>query len=128
MKTKAGMLCLAVAAVVSGSSSGPAPAVDTPGLITIIVQVTDAKTEKPVNQAHLTLIFRSKEGRSSRTKTLSYSAKTDAQGRCRFVYIPQGTVRLLVTEEGYQAFGREFDVSKDHSTLEVKLKPPQPLL
>jgi hypothetical protein len=99
-----------------------------PNLITITIVVTDAKTEKPVNQAHLTLVFRKKDSRNSRTKTLSYSAKTDAQGRGRFVYIPEGTVQLMVTNEGYQAFGREFEVSKDHATLEVKLKPPQPLL
>jgi hypothetical protein len=99
-----------------------------PNLITITVVVTDAKTEKPVNQAHLTLVFRKKDSRSARTKTLSYSAKTDAQGRGRFVYIPEGTVQLMVTNEGYQAFGREFEVSKDNATLEVKLKPPQPLL
>jgi len=97
-------------------------------LITITVVVTDAKTEKPVNQAHLTLVFSEKLGNAIRAKTHSYSAKTDAQGRGRFVYIPEGTVQLMVTNEGYQAFGREFEVSKDHATLEVKLKPPQPLL
>jgi hypothetical protein len=127
MKTRAITACLVLAAAISGVAVAgqEAPA---PNLITITVVVTDAKTEKPVNQAHLTLVFREKLGKAIRFKTLSYSAKTDAQGRGRFVYIPEGTVQLMVTNEGYQAFGREFEVSKDHATLEVKLKPPQPLL
>jgi Carboxypeptidase regulatory-like domain len=125
MKTRAIAACVLAA----GIWATPGRAQDqNPSLITITVVVTDAKTEKPVNQAHLTLIFREKEGRAIRYKTLSYTAKTDAQGHCRFLYVPEGTVQLLVTNEGYQAFGREFEVSKEHPTLEVKLKPPQPVL
>jgi len=102
-----------------------------PDLITVSVVVTDSETGKPVNQAHLTLLFQTGKDPNNalkRSKTISYSAKTDAQGRCRFVYIPEGPVKLLVTEERHQTFGQTFDVSKDHSTLEVKMKPPQPLL
>ena len=42
--------------------------------------------------------------------------------------IPEGTVLLIVTEEHHQTFGKQFDVSKQNSLLEVKLKPPQPVL
>ena len=128
MKIRGISACVALAAVTPGVALAQAQPSWAPNLITITVLVTDAKTEKPVSQAHLTLIFRKKESRASHTKTLSYSAKTDAAGRCRFVYIPEGTVQLLVTEERHQTFGREFDVTKDHSILEVKLKPPQPIL
>jgi hypothetical protein len=117
-----------MAAAISGAMIGRAQDQPPPPRITVTVVVTDAKTDKPVNQAHLTLVFKEKEGRAIRYKTLSYSAKTDAQGRGRFVYIPEGTVQLMVTDEGYQTFGSEFEVSKDHATLQVKLKPPQPLL
>ena len=102
-----------------------------PDLITISVVVTDSATGQPVNQAHLTLVFqtpRDPNNALKRSKTISYTAKTDAQGRCRFVYIPEGPVKLLVTEDRHQTFGQTFNVSKDHSTLEVKMKPPQPLL
>jgi hypothetical protein len=102
-----------------------------PNLITISVVVTDSQTGQPVNQAHLTLVFQMPKDPNNalkRAKTISYTAKTDAQGRCRFVYIPEGPVKLLVTEDRHQTFGQTFEVSQDHSTLEVKMKPPQPLL
>jgi hypothetical protein len=127
MKTRALIAGLVLAAATFCAAIGQAQQ-QQPNLITITVVVTDAKTEKPVNQAHLTLIFKEKLGNALRFKTLSYSAKTDAQGRGRFVYVPEGTVQLMVTNEGYEAFGREFEVTKDHATLEVKLKAPQPLL
>ena len=104
---------------------------NSPDLVTVSVVVTDSATGQPVNQAHLTLVFQTPKDPNNalkRSKTISYTAKTDAQGRCRFVYIPEGPVKLLVTEDRHQAFGQTFDVSKDHSTLEVKMKPPQPLL
>lgn len=100
-----------------------------PEPITLTVVVTDAQTGNTISQARLTLTFREpKQGQLGRAHTLSYSAKTDSQGRYRFPYIPPGTVTLMVTDEHHQTFGKQFDVDKDHNTLEVKLKPPQPLL
>jgi hypothetical protein len=98
-------------------------------LITLTVVVTDSQSGQPISQARLTLTFRTrKENQFSRPKTLSYSAKTDPQGRYQLPYIPTGTVTLMVTDEHHQTFGKQFDVDKDHATLEVKLKPPQPLI
>lgn len=100
-----------------------------PEPITLMVVVSDSQTGKPISQARLTLTFvQPKEGQFGRAHTLSYSAKTDTQGRYRFPYIPPGTVTLMVTEENHQSFGKQFQVDKDHSALEVKLKPPQPLV
>lgn len=127
MKTTTFAVCLLLAAAAWSVALADQQS-QSPNLVTITVVVTDARTDKPVNQAHLTLVFREKLGKAVRYKTHSYSAKTDAQGRGRFVYIPEGTVELMVTGDGYQAFGREFEVSRDHATLEVKMKPPQPLL
>lgn len=106
----------------------PSLAADSPERINLTVTVTDAQTGKPVNQAHLTLQFREPGGKLKRSKTLSYAAKTNAEGRYKFVDIPEGTVLLIVTEEHHQAFGKQFDVSKQNPLLEVKLKPPQPVL
>lgn len=117
-----GLLCMAQGIPLRANS---------PTLITVSVMVTDAQTGQPVNQAHLTLVFQTSRDPNNafkRPKTISYTAKTDAQGRCRFVYIPEGSVKLLVTEDRHQTFGQTFEVNKDHSTLEVKMKPPQPLL
>ncbi|HUI40741.1 MAG TPA: hypothetical protein VL523_02115 [Terriglobia bacterium] len=100
-----------------------------PDLITVTVVVSDAESGQPINQAQLTLVFKQPgEGRMSRAKTLTFSAKTDSHGRGRFLDIPEGDVRLLVTHEHHQAFGKDFEVSKEASTLQVKLKPPQPVL
>jgi len=122
---------LAVMAGLLGLAGGRALRADSPNLITVSVVVTDSQTGQPVNQAHLTLIFQTPKDPNNalkRSKMISYTSKTDAQGRCRFVNIPEGSVKLMVTEERHQAFGQAFDVNKDHSTLEVRIKPPQPLL
>ena len=96
----------------------------------VYVQVNDAETGQPIYQARLTLQFREpgSKMRLKRSKLLSYSAKTNNQGRYRFTEIPKGTVRLIVTSEHHQTFSKEFEIEKDNQVLEAKLKKPQPLL
>lgn len=99
-------------------------------LTSVTVLVKDAETGKPVHQAHLTLEFRQSgdPAKLKRPKFLSYSAKTNPQGRYRFVDIPKGAVRLIVTAERHQALSKNFEVNEDNPVLEVNLKRPQPLL
>jgi hypothetical protein len=92
--------------------------------VSLIVVVKEAETGDPISQARLTLTFQ--QGKLHRS--ISYSAKTSAQGRYRFTNIPKGTVRLLVTAERHQSFGKEIEVEEDNQVIEVKLKKPQPLL
>jgi hypothetical protein len=92
--------------------------------VSLTVVVKEADTGDPISQARLTLTF--KQGRLHRS--ISYSAKTNAQGRYRFTNIPKETVRLLVTADHHQSFGKEIDLEEDNQVLEVKLKKPQPLL
>ena len=92
------------------------------------VLVKDAETDQPIYQARLTLRFWEPGGMLKRSKLLTFTAKTNAQGRYRFVDIPKSTVRLIVTAEYHQTFSKEFDVEKDNQVLEVKLKKPQPTL
>ena len=91
----------------------------------LTVVVKDADTGDPMSQARLTLTFH-QQGKLHRS--ITYSAKTNAQGRYRFTNIPKGTVRLLVTAERHQSFGKEIEVEEDNQVIEVKLKKPQPLL
>ena len=74
-----------------------------------IVEVKEADTGQPINQAHLTLTFREpgNPAKLKRPKTFSYSAKTNAQGRYRFLNIPKGTVHLFVTAEHRQSYAKE---------------------
>jgi len=91
--------------------------------LTIVVK--EADTGDPISQARLTLTFK-QQGRLHRS--ISYSAKTNAQERYRFTNIPKGTVRVLVTAERHQSLGKEIELEEDNQVIEVKLKKPQPLL
>jgi hypothetical protein len=95
---------------------------------TLNVVVKEAETGDPINQARLTLQFSEPRGVFKRSKKISYSAKTNMQGRCRFTHIPKGTILLMVTAEHRQSFGKEFELEKDNQVIEVKLRKPQPLL
>jgi hypothetical protein len=96
----------------------------------VTVVVTDAQTGQPINQARLTLEFTEPGDPSKlkRSKKLSYSAKTNAQGHYKFPSLPKGTIRLIVTAERHQTFSEEFELEKEDQVIEVKLKKPQPLL
>jgi hypothetical protein len=96
----------------------------------LTVVVTDAQTGQPINQARLTLEFTEPGDPSKlkRSKRLSYSAKTNAQGHYKFPSLPKGTTRLIVTAERHQTFSKEFKLEKEDQVIEVKLKKPQPLL
>ena len=94
------------------------------------VVVFDAETGHPINQARLTLQFVEPGGkkRFGLGKKIAHSAKTNPQGKYKFVDIPRGTVRLIVTAERHQSFGKDFELEEDNQVIEVKLKKPQPLL
>jgi len=96
----------------------------------VVVAVTDAETNQPIYQAHLTLQFREpgKAGKLKLPRRIAYNAKTDSRGRYRFTLVPMDTVRLIVTADRHQTFSKEFEVDKADQVLEVKLKKPQPLL
>jgi hypothetical protein len=96
----------------------------------IHVVVTDADTGRPINQARLTLRFREpgSKPKLKLPKMISYSAKTNPQGRCKFTNIPKGTILLIVTADRHQTFGKEIELEQDNQVVEVKLKKPQPLL
>jgi hypothetical protein len=91
----------------------------------IHVHVTDAADGKPIFQAHLTLQFKIPQ-RFRQDKWISYSAKTDKKGQCTFHHITKGPVRLLVTAEDHQSFGKEYQIEKDNPVIDVKLRKPQP--
>ena len=95
-------------------------------LTSVNILVTDAETGQPIYQAHLTLQFE-EQGRKVHVtpKILSYSAKTNAQGRYRFVDIPKGTIHVMVTAERHQSANKEFQVDRDNPLFEVKLRKPQ---
>jgi len=103
---------------------------DSPERTSVNVLVKDTASDQPIANARLTLRFREPGGKAGfrRDKTLSFTAKTNPQGRYKFTNIPKGTIHLIVTAERHQTFGRDFELEQDNQLIEVKLKKPQPLL
>ena len=115
----AGVLALVVVSALA--QEPPVPRTD------ITVEVKEADSGQPIANAHLTLQF-VEPRQYRRGKAMSYTAKTNPQGRCKFQYIPKGKIRLIATSENHQSWGKDFDLTKDNPVIEVKLKKPQPLL
>lgn len=100
------------------------------GVGNLIIEVRESETGEPISQARLTLQFE-EPGDPTRLrppKKFVYSAKTNAQGRYKFTSINKGPVRLYVTMERHQSYGKELQFDKDNQVIVVKLKKPQPLL
>lgn len=89
------------------------------------VVVTDAADGQPIFQAQLTLQFQIPQ-KFRQPKWIAFSAKTNKKGEYTFRRVNKGPMRLLVTADGHQSFGKQFEVAKDDSTIEVKLRKPQP--
>ena len=90
------------------------------------VLVKSAENDKPIFQARLTLQFRMPG--KMRSKFTSYTAKTNTQGRYTFTNIPKGNIRLFVTADNHQSYGKELELEQDNQLVEVKLRKPQPVL
>ena len=88
------------------------------------VVVKEAEDESPIFQAHLTLQFQESR-KLKRDKWITFSAKTDKDGKCLFHHIPKGTIRLFVTADHHQSYGKELELDQDNQVFEVKLRKPQ---
>jgi hypothetical protein len=116
---------LLVAALAALMAPGAFAAVQT---TTVRVLVKDATTGQPVYQARLTLTFRNHGGLLHRSKIISYTAKTDKDGKGQFPVVPLGTVTLMVTAPDHRTFGKEFEITKQNQLIEVELQKPHPVL
>ena len=97
--------------------------------MTVVVQEADTGT--PISQAHISLQFSEPHGPTipnRKAKQITYGAKTDAQGRCKFAGINKGPIVLTITAPAHQTYGKELQLEKDNQVFEIKLKKPQPLI
>ena len=96
----------------------------------LIVMVKDSDSGNPIDQAHLTLQFVQPAGAAmfKKSKKVSYSAKTNMQGRYKFLNINKGEISLFVTAQGHQSFGKKYTLETENQVFEIKLKKPQPLI
>ena len=96
--------------------------------MTVIVK--EADTGQPISQAHITLQFETpgSDIRFHKPHKILYNAKTDTQGRYKFVDINKGPIILTVIAPNHQTYGKELQLDKDNQVFEVQLKKPQPLI
>ena len=97
-------------------------------MTTVHIQVNDAKTGDPIFQAHLTLRYRVPGAFMRRTKIVSYTAKTDKNGKGQFPVVPMGSITLMVTAPDHNTFGKKFEITKDEQLIKVKLQKPHEVL
>ncbi|MGA3328532.1 MAG: carboxypeptidase-like regulatory domain-containing protein [Terriglobia bacterium] len=111
----------------STHAQGGKPSSETTNM-TVVVKETD--TGQPISQARITLQFTVPGGaaRFGKPQKLTYNAKTDSQGRYKFMDINKGTIVLSVTAPNHQSYGKELQLDKDNQVFEIKLKKPQPLI
>lgn len=95
---------------------------------TVQVLVKDAKTGDPIYQAHLTLRFRKPGGFLRSPGIISYTAKTDKNGRGSFPFVPMGEITLMITAPDHESFGKIFEIKKNDQLIEVQLRKPRPQL
>lgn len=119
------MAALFAAVVSVGMPSRLAAATD---MTTVHVQVNDAQTGDPIYQARLTLRFRESGRFMRRSKIISYTSKTDKNGKAQIPVVPMGTITLMVTAPDHNTFGKEFEITKQNQKIEVKLQKPHPVL
>lgn len=119
------MAALFAAVVSAGMPSRLAAATD---MTTVHVQVNDAQTGDPIYQARLTLRFRESGRFMRRSKIISYTSKTDKNGKAQIPVVPMGTITLMVTAPDHNTFGKEFEITKQNQKIEVKLQKPHPVL
>ncbi len=119
---RAGMILAVVVAICMPVSLAAAQ------MTTVRVQVNDAKTGEPIFQAHMTLRYRVQGGFMRRTQIISYTAKTDKNGKGQFPVVPMGTITLMVTAPDHNTFGKEFKITKDEQLIKVELQKPHEVL
>jgi hypothetical protein len=120
----------ALAVIFTGLWLATSGRADEPELVAVNILVKDAESDQPVSFARVTLQYQ-EEGskiKLKRDKTISLNAKTNLQGRYKFVNIPKGTIRLMVIADQRQTYGQEIEVEQDNQLIEVKLRKPQPIL
>lgn len=119
---RSGLILAAVVAVCMPISLAAAQ------MTTVRVQVNDAKSGEPIFQAHLTLRYKVPGGFMHRSKIVSYTAKTDKNGKGQFPVVPMGTITLMVTAPDHNTFGKKFEITKDNQLIKVDLERPHEVL
>jgi hypothetical protein len=94
---------------------------------TKLTVVVKTQSGRPDNRASVEVRF--VEGRSyiklGKHVRTTFELRTNQEGEADIPSIPQGKIRVQVIAEGYQTFGRIYDVNEPEKTIDITLNPPQ---
>jgi len=76
---------------------------------------------KPVRNAAIILHAVDEKGKQQRG---DMELKTDPDGKANFDGIPLGKIRVQIIASGFQTYGEDYDITKDKTEINIKLKRP----
>jgi hypothetical protein len=96
---------------------------------TKLTVVVKTQSGRPVDRAEVIVRWKAnaKHPRLSYGKNVArqFDMRTDQEGHVEVPSIPQGSIQIQVFAEGYQTFGKIFEIFDEEKTVEVTLNPPQ---
>jgi len=97
--------------------------------MTKLTVVVKTQSGRPVDRAEVIVRWKAnaKHPRLSYGKNVSrqFDVRTDQEGQVEVPAIPQGSIQIQVFAQGYQTFGKIFEIFDEEKTVEVTLNPPQ---
>ena len=96
---------------------------------TKLTVVVKTQAGRPVDRAEVIVRWKAnaKHPRLSYGKNVQrqFDVRTDQEGQVEVPAIPQGSIQIQVFAQGYQTFGKIFEIYDEEKTVEVTLNPPQ---
>jgi hypothetical protein len=97
--------------------------------LTKLTIVVKTQAGRPVDRAEVIVRWKAnaKHPRLSYGKNVQrqFDVRTDQEGQVEVPSIPQGSIQIQVFAQGYQTFGKIFEIFDEEKTVEVTLNPPQ---
>jgi hypothetical protein len=97
--------------------------------LTKLTVVVKTQAGRPVDRAEVIVRWKAnaKHPRLSYGKNVQrqFDVRTDQEGQVEVPAIPQGNIQIQVFAQGYQTFGKIFEIYDEEKTVEVTVNPPQ---
>ena len=90
----------------------------------LTLQVLNESSKQPVADAHVVVRF-VEERILRRDKRVSWEAKTNRKGVVVLSDLPKGKLKVQIIAKGFQTYGNEHDLQKQHEEMTILLQPPK---
>ena len=90
----------------------------------LTLQVLNESNKQPVADAHVVVRF-VEERILRRDKRVSWEAKTNRKGVVVLSDLPKGKLKVQIIAKGFQTYGNEHDLQKQHEEMTILLQPPK---